>query len=86
MPSSVQVPQPRCKVISSRVSALTPAARSATVTIYDGRDCIGFISRHKAGYEAFNLDGVGKGRFPTQQDAVAALSGQIEELEGEVAP
>ena len=86
MSSSVPALQPRCKVISSRVSALTPAAGAATVTIYDGRDCVGFISRGKIGYEVFDRDGVSKGRFPTQQDAVTALSGQIEDLVGEVAP
>jgi hypothetical protein len=85
MSSSVHAQQARCKVISSRVAALTPAAQ-ATVTVYDGRDCIGFISRRKVGYEAFNRDGVSKGRFPTQQDAVTALSEQIEDLGGGAAP
>ena len=83
MSRSVHAQQARCKVISSRVSALTPAARAAAVTIYDGRDCIGIISGGKAGYQAFNRDGVSKGRFPTQQDAVTALSGH---LGGELTP
>jgi hypothetical protein len=73
MDSSVQALQPHCKIISSRASALTPVARAATVTIYDGRGCIGFILRGKIDYEVFDRDGVSKGRFPTQQDAVAAL-------------
>jgi hypothetical protein len=63
MSSSVPAPQLRCKVISSRVSALTPAAQS-TVTVYDERDCIGFISRGKAGYNAFNRDEVHTERYP----------------------
>jgi hypothetical protein len=70
MDSSVQALQPHCKIISSRVSALIPVARAATARIYDGRDCIGFISRRKVGYEAFNRDGVSKGRSPTQQHAL----------------
>ena len=71
MDSSVQALQPHCKIISSH--ALTLVARAATATIYDGRGCIGFILRGKIDYEVFDRDGVSKGRFPTQQDAVAAL-------------
>jgi hypothetical protein len=66
MDSSVQGLQPHCKIISSRVSALSPVARAATVSRRGEQGPVPNTAR--------------------QQDAVAALSGQIEDLEGEVAP
>jgi hypothetical protein len=69
--------EPQGDLLDSKINCRrnTQAAEAATVAIYDGRDCIGFVARGKAGDEAFDRDGPSKGRFPTQQDAMAALSG-----------
>jgi hypothetical protein len=49
----------------------TPIAQATTVSLYDGRVSIGFVSYQEAGYEAID-------RNPTEQEAIAALSGSVE--------
>jgi hypothetical protein len=44
------------------------------VSVYDGRECIGFIlARGRTGFEAFDRNERSAGLFPTQQAAAAAL-------------
>jgi len=48
------------------------------VTVYDGRDCIGFIIAHgKHGFEAFDREERSLGTYRTQLDAAAAISGAM---------
>jgi hypothetical protein len=49
----------------------TQALKTATVAVR--QYCIGFV-RCGADYEALDRDGLSKGRYPTLQDAIAALS------------
>jgi hypothetical protein len=54
----------------ARNNAATPL-----VSVYDGRDCIGFIfSRGKIGFEAFDHNDRSIGIFPTQSEAANAIS------------
>jgi hypothetical protein len=44
------------------------------VSVYDGRECVGFIIvRGKTDYEAFNRDERSIGTFKTQREAVGAI-------------
>jgi hypothetical protein len=50
-------------------------ARTSMVSVYDGRSCMGFVlARGRTGFEAFDVNELSKGLFPTQQEAAAALS------------
>jgi hypothetical protein len=56
------------------MSARSTDKSSIMVSVFDGRDCIGFvISRGKAGCEPFNADQKSIGLFSSEADAVAAL-------------
>ena len=44
------------------------------VSVYDGRDCLGFIlARGKLGFEAFDAQERSAGIYPTQREAADAL-------------
>lgn len=46
----------------------------ALVSVYDGRECIGFVITRRHGFEAFDADERSLGKFPTMQDAANAVS------------
>jgi hypothetical protein len=44
------------------------------VSVFDGRECIGFVMTRRRGFEAFTADERSLGIFPTMQDAADAVS------------
>jgi hypothetical protein len=57
------------------MNSKTVPSATAMLSVYDGRHCIGFVlPRCKVGFEAFDRDERSRGLFPTQQDAIGALS------------
>jgi hypothetical protein len=47
---------------------------SAMVSVYDGRQCIGFVlARGKEGFEAFDAGERGLGTYRTEREAAAAV-------------
>jgi hypothetical protein len=59
----------------------TRTAPPTMVSIYSGRDCLGFVlSRGRKGFEAFAADEQSLGVFPNQRDAAnAATAARIPE-------
>jgi hypothetical protein len=54
---------------------MTDTTSSPMVSVFDGRDCLGFIlSRGKAGFQAITADDRELGLFWSQQEAADALS------------
>jgi hypothetical protein len=50
------------------------SANSPMVSVYDGRDCLGFVlDRGKLGFEAFDREARSLGMFSTQREAADAL-------------
>ena len=60
------------------------AAPPTMVSVYSGRDCLGFVlSRGCKGFEAFATDERSFGLFPNQRDAAnAVVASQIPEQSG----
>jgi hypothetical protein len=57
------------------MTTTTTKQASPLASVYDGRDCIGFIlSRGKIGFEALDQDERSIGIFPTQREAANAIS------------
>jgi hypothetical protein len=55
------------------------------VSIYDGRECLGFVlSRGPRGFEAFTANEKSLGLYPNQRDAANAVSTGIPSDEGGV--
>jgi hypothetical protein len=53
---------------------MKPAHATSTLSVYDGRECIGFILRHGvAGAEAFTADEQSIGTFKNDQAAALEL-------------
>jgi hypothetical protein len=46
----------------------------AMVSVFDGRECIGFVITRRHGFEAYTADERSLGIFPTMQDAADAVS------------
>jgi hypothetical protein len=60
---------------SKRFRRTKAAVADITVSVYDGRTCLGFVlNRGKLGFEALHPDQHSLGVFPTQREAVAAFS------------
>jgi len=58
----------------ARQTADPRPAPPSVVSVYDGRECVGFVfARGKTGYEAFNRDERSVGVFKTQREAVGAI-------------
>jgi hypothetical protein len=50
------------------------SATRPSLAVYDGQVRLGYlIRRHGDGFEAFDVDGVSHGTFPTMRDAAFAL-------------
>jgi hypothetical protein len=53
---------------------LSGAPTTPLVSIYDGRECVGFILAHgKLGFEVFDRDERSIGVYPTQREAADAI-------------
>jgi hypothetical protein len=56
------------------MSARSSDKSSATMSVYDGRRCIGFIIAHgRTSHESFDVDQHSVGLFSHERDAAAAL-------------
>jgi len=53
---------------------MTRPAPTPLVSVYDGRECVGFIlARGKTGFEAFDSEERSIGVYPTQGEAANAI-------------
>jgi hypothetical protein len=64
------------------VVTATSTTRSPMVTVYAGRECLGFVLNcGPLGFEAIAADGAtSRGMFPSRSEAADALAGNGEQL------
>jgi hypothetical protein len=64
------------KKIGYRASTRNGNNAPPLLSVYSGRECVGFLlNRGKTGIEAVDPDGVSRGLFPNQRQAIGALGG-----------
>jgi len=69
-----EAPWPGHPRISAAGSAMTATSPSPLLSVYSGRDCIGFVyARGRSGFEAFTADQKSLGVFRTQREAATAI-------------
>jgi hypothetical protein len=62
------------------VSSTRDRTATPMLSVYSGRDCIGFVLvRGRSGYEALDASQASLGTFPTQEAAIHRISGDQKE-------